>query len=74
MQLKLYAFKIDDHEEKKCKGIKKSVIQRQLTLENYKDCLFTEKDQMRKMNIIKLDLHDIYSVKINKIALFSQDD
>ena len=29
---------------------------------------------MRKMNIIKSDNHDIYSMKINKIALSANDD
>lgn len=29
---------------------------------------------MRTMNIIKSDNHDIYSMKINKIALSANDD
>ena len=38
-------------EEKKAKGVKKCVIKKTLTLEDYKKCLFSEEKFMRDMNI-----------------------
>ena len=40
---KLYSFKIDEKEEKKCKGVKKSEVKRTINFKDYKDCLFTGK-------------------------------
>ena len=40
-------------EERKAKGVKKSVIQNSLTFEDYKKCLFSEEKQMRQMNIFR---------------------
>lgn len=42
--------------------------------DDYKKCLFSGEDQMRTMNIIRSDCHDIYSMKMNKIALSANDD
>ena len=72
---KLYTYKIEDKDdEKKCKGIKKTVIKKEITFEDYYNCLFNETDEMRSMNIIRSKEHDIHSMKINKIALSANDD
>ena len=42
--------------------------------EDYKNCLFTGEKQMRTMNIIRSDLHEMYSEEVNKVALSSKDD
>ena len=61
-------------EEKKCKGIKKSVIKNKISLADYKECLFSENPQMRKMNVIRSHEHEIFSETVNKIALSANDD
>ena len=72
---KLYSFKIEDEKETlKAKGVKKSVIKNTLLFEDYKECLFSEKEVMRDMNIIRSHDHDIYSITMKKIALSSNDD
>ena len=72
---KLYSFKIDGVEEtRKCKGVKKNVIKREISFDDYKQCLISGEDQMRSMNIIRSEHHDIYSKKVNKIALSANDD
>ena len=72
---KLYSFKIEDGKEvRKCKGIKKNVIKKKLDFEDYVDCLFLGKKQMRSMKIIRSENHDIYSKEVNKIALSNEDD
>ena len=62
------------HEEKKCKGIKKCVIEKKITFDDYKECLFKEEPQMRIMNVIRSYKHEVYTEELNKIALDSKDD
>ena len=72
---KLYSFKIEDSKEvRKCKGIKKNVVKKGIEFEDYVQCLFLGKKQMRSMKIIRSENHDIYSKEVNKIALSNQDD
>ena len=61
-------------EEKKCKGIKKSIIKKNISFDDYKECLFSKKPQMRKMNVIRSHKHEIFSETVNKIALSADDD
>ena len=74
LRSKLYSFKIDEKEEKKCKGVKKSEVKRTINFKDYKDCLLTGKKHMRSMNVIRSHKHEIFSETINKNALSSEDD
>ena len=75
LRAKLYSYKMfEGKEEKKCKGIKKSVIKKNISYEDYKECLFSKKPQMRKMNVIRSHKHEIFSETVNKIALSADDD
>lgn len=60
LRAKLYNYKLEDVEGKKCKGIKKNAVKKEISFEDYKQCLFSGEDQMTMMNIIKSDNHDIY--------------
>ena len=72
---KLYCFKVEgDKITKKCKGMKKNVVKKGIQFEDYVKCLFSGEKQMRKMNIIRSENHDIYSKEVNKIALSNDDD
>ena len=72
---KLYSFKVEeDKTTKKCKGMKKNVIKKGIQFEDYVKCLFSGEKQMRKMNIIRSENHNIYSKEVNKIALSCFDD
>ena len=71
---KLYSYKLLDDDHKKCKGVKKSVVKKTITHEDYIDCLRTGRNQMRQMNVIRSHLHDVYSEEVNKIALSNKDD
>ena len=76
LRSKLYSVRMyeDKKEEKKCKGIKKSVIKKTITHQDYKDCLISGKKQMRSMNIIRSYKHEIFTETVNKIALSANDD
>ena len=78
---KLYSFKVEDPTTggvggitKKCKGVKKNVVKREISFEDYTQCLFSGEKQMKSMKIIKSENHDIYSKEVNKIALSNDHD
>ena len=75
LRAKLYSFKMDEGKEnKRCKGIKKAVVERTIRHEDYKTCLTTGKEQLRRQNIIRSYEHVLYTEEINKIALSAADD
>ena len=75
LRAKLYSFIMDDGvESKKCKGVKKQVVESSITHEDYKTCLRTGKEQLRKQNILRSYDHEVYTEEVNKIALSAQDD
>ena len=75
LRAKLYSFIMEDGKEnKRCKGVKKQVVENSITHEDYKTCLRTGKEQLRKQNIIRSYEHEVYTEEVNKIALSSIDD
>ena len=64
----------EGEESKKCKGVKTSVIKKSIVHEDYKTCLFTGKEQLRRLNVMRSYKHEIYTEEINKVALSSSDD
>ena len=75
LRAKLYSYKMDKGEEsKKCKGIKKQVVTTSITHEDYKTCLRTGKEQLRKQNILRSYEHKVYTEEVNKVALSALDD
>ena len=75
LRAKLYSYKmLEGKEEKKCKGVKKPVVKKSIQFEDYKNCLFTGKEQLRKMNVIRNRAHEVYTEEMNKVALSANDD
>ena len=72
---KAYAY-LDDggSKHKKAKGTKKCVIKQKLMFQNFKDCLFNNKNVYRSQQRFKSYNHDVYTEEVNKIALSSNDD
>ena len=64
----------DGDEEKKCKGAKKAIIKKEITFDNYKECLFSGKRQWREMNVFRSRWHEIYTERVAKVALSAHDD
>ena len=63
-----------EENKRKAKGVKKNVIKKSLSFEDYKKCLFTEDELMKEMNIIRSQNHDIYAMTVNKVELSANDD
>ena len=75
LRAKLYSYKMFEGEEsKKCKGIKRSVVEKDIALEKYKKCLTDRKPQLIKMNVIRSYGHEVYTEEVNKMALSADDD
>ena len=75
LRAKLYATKMDTGvESKKCKGINKTVTKNDIAFEDYKNVLFNQTTQMRKMNVIRSYGHEVYTETVNKTALSGDDD
>ena len=71
---KAYAFKVDREECKRAKGVKKCVVETNLTFADYKECLDTGKDKYRTMNIFRSRLHQVHTLEFCKKSLSSNDD
>ena len=72
---KLYSYKkLDDLEDKKCKGIKKCVVKKTLTFEDYKTCLFSNSTEYRSQLMFRLAKHEVHTIEVNKVALNRDDD
>ena len=75
LRSKLYSYQMEEGKEnKKCKGVKKGVVEKSIRHEDYKACLETGKELLRKQNIIRSYEHVVYTEEVNKIALSATDD
>ena len=72
---KLYSYvTLSEKEEKKAKGVKKPIIKNQLKFEEYKECLFNKSILRKEQYNIRSYDHEVFTEKINKIALSPFDD
>ena len=56
------------------RSVKKNVVQKTITHDDYKTALFSRREQYRTMNVIWLYHHEVHTEQVNKIALSSNDD
>ena len=67
---KMYSnLKADEKNIKKAKGVKKSVVKKLITHEQYKETLFGMEQLWHGMNILRSEGHEIYGMHQNKISL-----
>ena len=71
---KMYSYKVGKNEPKECKGIKKCVVKKTITFDDYKRCLFEGRDIYKSQLLFRSDKHEIKTLEVNKLALSSQDD
>ena len=75
LRSKMYSYmKDNDKGGKTAKGIKKNVIENNLTHENYKAVLFNDKQIHHKIKTIRSEKHQLGSFELNKISLSCFDD
>ena len=75
LRSKMYSY-INDNEQtaRTAKGIKKQVIKKTLTHDNYKEVLFNNKQMQHTMKTIRSKNHQLGSFELNKISLSCFDD
>ena len=77
---KLYAYKINNEEVKKAKGVKKYVIDKHIKFSEYLEILnaytnnLSDQKICKTMNFIQSKNHFVYSKSVKKIALSANDD
>ena len=72
---KLYLYKkLDGSEDKKCRGIKKCVVKKTLTFEDYKTCLFNNSTEYRSQLMFRSSKHEVRTIEVNKVTLNRDDD
>ena len=72
---KNYSYSMDDDSEaKKTKGTKKCATNRMLKFNDYKNCVLNNKVVLKSQQRFKSERHNVYTEKVNKIALCSNDD
>lgn len=71
---KLYAIVTEDeYEEKKAKGVSKSVVRNELTFQDYYNVLLNSKDVYKNMIQFRSINHTIYTINSRKVALRNFD-
>ena len=72
---KLYSYKkLEGSKDKKCKGIKKCVVKKTLTFEDYKNCLFEDSTEYRSQLMFRSIRDEIFTLEVNKVVLNKDDD
>lgn len=71
---KCYCISNLNDETKKIKGIKKSVVDNEITVDEFRNCVFGRTIVYRPMTIFKSKKHFIYTQVLNKEALSFFDD
>ena len=72
---KLYAYrKLNGVEVKRCKRIKKCVVRKTISFDDYVNCLLDAKSTYRSQLMFRNNKHEIQTVEVNKVALNRDDD
>ena len=72
---KLYSYKkLDGSEDKKCKGIKKCVVKKTLTFEDYETCLLNDSTEYRSQLMFRSSKHEVHTIEVNKVTINRDDD
>ena len=71
---KMYSYRVEESEPKKCKGIKKCVVKKTITFKDYKRCLFEGLNIHRSQMMFRSKKHKIKTLEVNKLALHREDD
>ena len=70
----MYFYKVGNSEPKKCKGIKKCVVEKTISFDDYKRCLFSGEKSHTSQLLFKSRTHEIRMLEVNKLALRREDD
>lgn len=73
VRAKLYSLKVQDQKDiLRNKGVKKSVVERCLTHEDYVNCLENDVEKCVTQDCIRSHLHNVYTIREKKVGSFSK--
>ena len=68
------SYRVEESEPKKCKGIKKCVVKKTISFEDYKRCLLEGRNIHRSQLMFRSKKHKLRTLEVNKLALSREDD
>ena len=72
---KQYIFRtVDEEVVKKARGVKRNIVKRYISLDDYKNALFKKSVHRREQTTIQSKNHTLYTITRRRIALQSVDD
>ena len=71
---KVYSYRVEESEPKKCKGIKKCVVKKTISFEDYKRCLLEGRNIHRSQLMFRSKKHNVRTLEVNKLALSREND
>ena len=71
---KMYSYRVGNSEPKKCKGIKKCVVKKTISCDDYKRSLFSGESSHRSQLLFRSRKHKVRTLEVNKLALSREDD
>ena len=71
---KMYSYRVGSSEPKKCKGIKKCVVKKTISFEDYKKCHFNGEKSHRSQLLFRSRKHEVRTLEVTKLALSREDD
>ena len=77
LRAKCYTYDVEGKstkDSKKCKGKKKGVVKKRLSINDYRRCVYSQESKLLPMNVIRSRKHELYSETINKIASSAAGD
>ena len=74
LRAKMYAYKMGSAESKKCKGIKKCIVKKTVSFEDYKNCLLSEETSYRSQLMFRSSKHEVRTLEVNRLVLSRDDD
>ena len=61
---KLYSYKVSNSEPKKCKGIKKCIVKKTISFDDYKKCLFSGEPSYRSQSLFRSCKHEVKTLEV----------
>ncbi|XP_071580579.1 uncharacterized protein [Temnothorax nylanderi] len=75
LRAKMYTYRVLGHDDtKRIKGVKRNVVAKRITFEDYVACLRNARELRTRQSCIRSTLHEVYTVSEQKLALSPHDD
>ena len=70
----MYSAKTKKEEMNKENRVKKNIVKKAVSHQDYVDCLFEKRKFMHTMQSVRSFKHQLYTIKQNKVSLSTYDD